>query len=139
MPFLDDDFDLNYEAEPDYVRYQVASSGERLAAGAIDFIICLLLLGLPLLNIILPIGYLLLRDALPFLKGQSLGKKLLKLRVLDEASGQPITGKYDKAVLRSLPHLIPLFNILDVALLFSSESKRYGDKWANTTIVVKEQ
>lgn len=87
------------------------------------------------------IAYLLTKDALPatggFFGGQSVGKKLMKIKVIKEDTGAGIEGDWGASIVRQISLLIPLFNLVDALMVFGDEKKRFGDKWANT-IVVKE-
>lgn len=74
--------------------------------------------------------YMLFRDALP--NGQSIGKKILKLQVVD-FQGKNISGQMGKAFLRSLPLIPPIWLIEAIRLIVGSN--RYGDIWAETKII----
>lgn len=122
---------------------QKASAGERFLAALIDGIICsiaqfiLITISssfLPLAYLV-SIGYLLTKDSLPFLEGQSIGKKVMKIKVIKDATGQSILNDWGSGVIRGLSLLIPLFNFVDALMVLSSESKRFGDKWAGTTVI----
>ena len=81
------------------------------------------------------IAYLLTKDALPFLEGQSIGKKLMGIKVIKEDTGQLLTNDYGTAITRQVSLLIPFFNIVDALMVFSEDRKRFGDKWAKTIVV----
>jgi uncharacterized RDD family membrane protein YckC len=116
--------------------FELASAGDRFVAALIDGLLCGLVSFIPVLGMIASIGYSLTKDALPFLDGQSIGKKAMKIRVLDAATGAPITNKYDKAAIRALSLIIPIFGFVDALMvLIDAERKRFGDKWANTVVV----
>ncbi|WP_428667263.1 RDD family protein [Runella sp.] len=90
---------------------------------------------------LIAIAYLLTKDAIPatsgFFGGQSVGKKLMKIKVIKEDTGQGIEGDWGASIVRQVSLLIPLFGFVDALMVFGDERKRFGDKWANT-IVVKE-
>lgn len=88
-----------------------------------DVMIILSFIGAPL--------YYLLNDGLP--NGQSLGKKLFRIQVVDEKTGQPC--RVGKSFLRNLPMVIPLVNIFDVMCIFGEKRQRLGDNWAGTIVV----
>ena len=90
---------------------------------------------LAFLGYIIAIGYMLTRDALPFLNGQSIGKKLMNIKAIKEDSGQMLTNDYATAITRQIPLFIPFFNIVDALMVFSDDKKRFGDKWAKTIVV----
>jgi uncharacterized RDD family membrane protein YckC len=77
----------------------------------------------------------LVRDALPFLDGQSIGKKAMKTRAVLEDSGAPITNDYKSSVLRNILLFIPIVSLVDALFIFGDERKRLGDKLAKTTVI----
>lgn len=94
---------------------------------------------LAILGWIIALGYSLTKDALPeisgFLGGQSIGKKLMKIKVIREDTGQGILGDYGTAIVRQVSLMIPLFGIVDAIMVLSDDRKRFGDKWAKTIVV----
>jgi uncharacterized RDD family membrane protein YckC len=86
------------------------------------------------------IGYLVTRDSLPFLEGQSVGKKAMKLRVMS-MEGKPITGNWEAALIRNAILLIPVFPLIELIVLLTREGKpdqgrRLGDEWSKTKVVI---
>ncbi|MUK94761.1 RDD family protein [Aliivibrio fischeri] len=74
--------------------------------------------------------YFLFSDGLP--KGQSLGKKLLGISVIDS-----ITGKYCsfyQSFLRNF--LTPVIGIFDLIFIFGKKRQRFGDKLAKTIVIL---
>ncbi len=80
------------------------------------------------LGITIALGYICFKDALPFLNGQSIGKKMLGIKVADANTGTDIKGKYLTAFLREVPTFIPLVSLIDALIIF-------GDSFANTVVV----
>ena len=117
-----------------------ASLGDRFLGGIIDWLIILAIsyllnnLGWTL-SYIVSAAYLLVRDALPFLEGQSIGKKVMKTRSVYEDSGAPITNDYKTSFLRNILLFIPIVGLIDALFIFSGERKRLGDKIAKTIVV----
>jgi uncharacterized RDD family membrane protein YckC len=128
---------------------QKADAVQRFAAAFIDgligYIPLLILTSLSYqlmpLGYLFVIGYMLTKDAIPvqggFFGGQSIGKKLMKIKVVKEDTGQGIEGDWGAAIVRQVSLLIPIFGFIDALMVLGSEGKRFGDKWANT-IVVKQ-
>lgn len=114
----------------------LATPFERLLAALIDGIL-ISLVSATGIGTVIGIAYHLTKDALPFLDGQSIGKKILKIRAICAETNQSIKNNYEKAMIRSVTLLIPIFNIIDAFLVFSKDRTRFGDQWAKT-IVVKE-
>jgi len=124
-----------------------ADAGVRFVAYLIDAVVAyipMLILGfinyrLSFLGILVAVGYIFTRDALPevggFLGGQSIGKKLMNIKVIKEDTGATILGDYGSAIIRQVSLAIPLFGIVDALMVFSAEKQRFGDKWAKTMVV----
>lgn len=120
----------------------------RVIAGAIDAVIGVTLL--VMLATILPFfagsisylaysGYMIARDSLPFLGGQSVGKKAMKIRAVT-LDGQSLVGKWETAVIRSGALLIAPFALVELIVLVTREGKpdcgrRLGDEWAKTKVI----
>lgn len=132
-----------------------ASIGNRIIATLIDFLVATaisitvgIVLGIiPFLpgfiesfvSSVSWIAYLLTRDSLPFLQGQSIGKKAMKLRAVT-LNGQPLTEKWEIGLFRNIPIVIPLGQIVELIVLATRQDKpaplqRLGDEWAKTKVV----
>lgn len=118
---------------------QLASIESRLGAQILDGIIALSLVfvalpvaafseRLALLGPGLCILYYLLSDALP--GGQSLGKRLLKIAVVEEASGFPCT--LAQSAMRNGTQVL---GFLDWLWIFGEQRKRAGDFLAHTRVI----
>ena len=116
----------------------------RMIAGIID---CFVAAGIYLvigmlsngLAMLVVIAYILSRDALPFLEGQSLGKKLMKLRAVT-MDGKKLTGDWQASIIRNLSIAIPVFGLVEAYILYSRQGgngalQRLGDEWAKTRVV----
>ena len=126
----------------------LAPFNTRMIAAVIDVVICiglqiaahLILPGfLSRVSLLLGFGYLVARDCLPFLGGQSVGKKAMKLRAVT-LDGQPLTGKWESGLIRSGVLMIPLFGLVELFVLLTREGKpgqgrRLGDEWAKTKVI----
>jgi uncharacterized RDD family membrane protein YckC len=92
----------------------------------------------PLGNLAL-LGYFLTRDALPFLEGQSIGKKIMKLRAVT-MEGKSLSGNWQASIVRNLSLVIPFFGLVEAYILYSRQGgggalQRFGDEWAKTRVV----
>lgn len=120
-----------------------ASALQRFVAAFIDgiigsipqYLLAFISMDLIFVGYAISIGYLLTKDALPFLNGQSVGKKLMGIKAIKEDTGQLLTNDYGTAITRQVSLLIPLFNLVDALMVFSDDKKRFGDKWAKTIVV----
>jgi uncharacterized RDD family membrane protein YckC len=88
-------------------------------------------------------AYFVTRDSLPFLGGQSVGKKAMKLRALSH-DGKSLMGNWEAALIRNGVLLIPFFALIELFVLLSREEKpgrgiRLGDEWARTKVMVVEE
>lgn len=136
---LADEFALAQAARAQQER--LAGIGARLAAFAIDLGVTLLAayvlfkwvaqpsqIGAQALVDILCWSYFLFRDAIP---GQSLGKRMLGLRVV----GMP--GEREVGLLRSFLRNLPLllFTVIDAMFMTGDRRMRLGDILARTTVL----
>ena len=115
----------------------LATPLDRFLAALIDGILMSVVSAIPL-GFIVGLAYALTKDALPFLDGQSIGKKLMKMRVVKEDPGAEITNDYGAAAVRGLSLLIPIFGLIDALMVFGQDRKRFGDKWAGTKVIKLE-
>ncbi len=84
-------------------------------------------------------AYLVTRDSLPFLGGQSVGKKAMKIRAVT-LDGKPLTGNWEAGGIRSGVLLLPFFFLVELYILLTRESgpdrgRRLGDEWAKTKVI----
>lgn len=125
------------EKEQDYiVGHPLATPMDRVLAGLIDWLL-IALVSATGFGAVIGLAYLLTKEALPPFDGQSIGKKILRIQVVDNDSYVPIKNRYEKSLIRNISLLIPVFQFIDALMIFSSDRKRFGDQWANT-IVIKE-
>lgn len=120
---------------PAFAANATASAGHRIGGYLIDALICVPLAFLPIVGWILIPAYILTRDALPFLDGQSLGKKALGIRAVD-ANGASLSGNWGPALVRNVVLFIPAFPLVElIVLLTNKDTQRLGDQWAKTKVV----
>ena len=118
--------------------------GKRIVAGVIDSLVAMAVgyvLAMVASSLFYPayIAVMLLRDSLPFLDGQSIGKKALGLKAVTEA-GASLSGNWKDGVVRNVPMVIPIFPIVELIILVINKDKpngdrRFGDQWAKTKVV----
>lgn len=132
-----------YSSSPSITSREKASAGQRFVALLIDVVILAIPLGFliavaPSMRFLLQlvgIVYMATRDTLPFFNGQSFGKKAMNIKVIREDTGAGIMGDYATGLIRYIPQIIPLLNIVDALMIFRDSSKRFGDDWAKTLVV----
>jgi uncharacterized RDD family membrane protein YckC len=118
----------------------LASPGVRLGAQLIDTVLIVLIVflsalvgmaapSLGLLGVVVALAYLLLADGLP--QGQSVGKRVLDIAVIDRRTLKPCT--YGQSFLRNF--LLALLGIIDWIFIFGRTHQRLGDRAANTIVV----
>jgi uncharacterized RDD family membrane protein YckC len=129
----------------------IGSFNSRVVAAAIDLLVAFgVIVGLSWL---LPdfagrlaqltgIAYFITRDSLPFLGGQSVGKKAMRLKVTT-SEGDSIVKNWQVALIRNGVLLIPFFALVEVYVLLTrdtgvSRGRRLGDEWAKTRVIVEE-
>ncbi len=126
---------------------KLASTGSRYVAQIIDQIIALCLaffvafiwdiIGLKgdfevAIAIIIYASYILFNDSMP--NGQSIGKKILSIKVINKTSGQNCT--LIEAFIRNITTVIPILAVIDAVMIFGSKKQRMGDKMANTLVII---
>lgn len=87
-------------------------------------------------------AYFVTRDSLPFLGGQSVGKKAMKLKVTT-LDGTSISENWTAALIRNGVLLIPFFALVEVFILLTRDNgvdcgRRLGDEWAKTRVIIEE-
>lgn len=86
-------------------------------------------------------AYFVTRDSLPFLGGQSIGKKAMKIKVLT-LDNQSLVGNWQIALIRNGILLIPFFVLIELYILLTRETqlergRRLGDEWAKTKVIME--
>lgn len=115
------------------INCKVAPLWKRFGAAAIDGVIVGALVFVPYVNFALMIGYALVRDSWRPLKGQSIGKRIFGIRVMNQFTGLDLMTDYHTDISRNLPLLI--FGIDLFVILFSPINQRIGDRRARTIVV----
>lgn len=103
------------------------------------FIDCIIAFGLamfPKIGWIFGLMYFLLKDALYFNKGQSFGKKIMKIKVCTSAN-ESLVNYPQKSIIRNLILLIPILNLVEI-YYFLFRSKRLGDVWSETSVLINK-
>ncbi|MBK3519784.1 RDD family protein [Carboxylicivirga marina] len=108
---------------------------ERLLAGIIDVSIVLGLSLFPRIGWIFGLIYFLFKDSLPFLKGQSFGRRLFKIKVVSNADDQSLVTTPDKALIRQIVFLVPLLNLVEI-FYFLFKKERLGAIWTSTKVIM---
>ncbi|WP_435892446.1 RDD family protein [Oceaniferula spumae] len=85
------------------------------------------------------IGYMVTRDSLPFLDGQSIGKRLIGLRAVT-ADGQSLSNNWNPGLIRNAILVVPLMPLVELIILFTKQEApegllRLGDQWAGTKVI----
>ena len=126
--------------QQDELLASLASPPQRFTAQFIDSIVTLLIFfpavlaspavrSLGVAGFLLAAAYLLLADGLP--NGQSIGKRVLDIRVIDQRTRKPCT--YLQSFVRNL--LLALLGIFDWIFIFGRKHQRLGDMAASTIVV----
>jgi len=110
-----------------------------VVAGGLSWIVASLI---PKLGPIVSIAYMLTRDALPFMEGHSLGKRIMKIKAVT-LDGKSLSGDWGTSILRNVLLAIPLVGLIEVVVLFVRKDKipirRLGDEWAKTKVIVAKE
>ena len=111
---------------------------ERVVALILDASIALALSIIPVVGYIVGALYFFLKDALPLANGESFGKHLYQLKLVDRETNQDLgKGKFEKSIIRSLILITPIINIIDI-VYFIKHEHRLADEWVNTSVIKKE-
>ena len=126
--------------EADFVTRLIAGIIDGFVAGVIQTILMKVSWPLGWLGFA---GYWLVRDALPFLDGQSLGKKLMKIRAV-EVSGKNLTNNWSASITRNILLAIPIVGLIEIYMLYTKKSenkplRRLGDEWAKTKVIMVKE
>ena len=129
-----------------------AALGNRLLATFLDAVVALgLALAVQLLDVLPFIeigdqlswvvlgGYIISRDSLSFLQGQSVGKKAMKLQAVT-MEGVSLEGNWRSGLVRNGVLVIPLFAFVELIVLLTRQDYpkpllRLGDEWARTKVI----
>lgn len=127
----------------------IAPFNTRLIAAVIDMVVAIGLVVAVAFTVspfvariawIVGLAYLVARDSLPFLGGQSVGKKAMKLQAVT-LDGKSLVGNWEPALIRNGVLAIPFFALIELFILLTREGKpergrRLGDEWAKTQVLV---
>jgi len=85
-------------------------------------------------------AYMVCRDSLSFLGGQSVGKKAMKIKTVT-VDGKSLVNNWEPALIRNAILAIPVFPLIELFVLLTREGKpeqgrRLGDEWAKTKVVI---
>ena len=82
-----------------------------------------------IMTITIPFAYFVLSDALP--NGQSIGKRLLSMSVINKSTGKPCS--VFQSIARNI--LTPILGVIDALLILGKKRQRLGDRMANTIVI----
>jgi uncharacterized RDD family membrane protein YckC len=130
--------------------YSLASVGSRFLARLIDCM-CILAIGLVSLLIFvvnewLPIiffiigcmGYIILQAYLLTVLGQSIGKKVMNIKIVKYDTGLNsgfVTNFLIREFLNELIGMIPFYELIDALFIFSDNNRCIHDRLANTIVI----
>ena len=82
---------------------------------------------------------ILIRDSLPVLEGQSIGKKVMKTKAVKE-DGSSLSGDWITGVTRNILLAIPLVGLAECFVILTRSGNaaaglRLGDEWAKTKVI----
>lgn len=121
-----------------YADNALATPMDRFLAALIDGVLMGIVGRITFVGSLVALAYFFTKDTLPFLDGQSIGKRLMKIKVINAETGEEITENYGAGVIRVLSLIIPIFNIVDAVMVLNTDRLRFGDKWAKTKVIKLE-
>jgi hypothetical protein len=107
---------------------------ERTLAAIIDIAIVVGLSFFPRIGWIVGLFYFLIKDSIPFLKGQSFGKKLMKMQAITLPEQESLVKYPEKSIIRGIITLIPVLNLIDIWYLYTT-GYRLVDRWTQTAVI----
>ena len=121
----------------DISQRQLATDGNRILAYLIDVLITIGVSFVPAVGWIAGSLYYLTRDGLPFLNGQSVGKRAMGIRAVT-TDGASLSNNWGPALIRNIVLFIPVFPLVELIVMLTNPNKqRLGDQWAHTKVVVE--
>ncbi|MFC7336664.1 RDD family protein [Haloferula chungangensis] len=133
------DEELAHEAPAPLNTRLLAGLIDGLVGGGLGFVVSLILPSQ--LATLVWIAYMMVRDCLPFLKGQSVGKTAMKLKVVKK-DGSDLVNDWQTGVIRNILMVIPIFGpLIEAVVLISRDGKpekgmRLGDDFVKTRVIV---
>ncbi len=120
---------------------RLATKQQRFVALLIDGILASLLTLVPFrIGWLLYAAYMLTRDALPFLDGQSVGKKLMKIRAVKGPEQLPLTNDWAASAMRNVSLVIPFVGLIEAILyLVGDKTTRLSDELLKTEVQVIQE
>ena len=130
--------------EFDHTNVTLAHPGKRYQGQFIDGVISIIMFAIlvyvkkkagiendffSVMTIAIPFAYFVLSDALP--NGQSVGKRVLSMSVINKATGKPCS--IFESIVRNI--LTPILGVIDAILILGKKRQRLGDKMANTIVI----
>jgi len=95
-----------------------------------------------IISLIVPAVLWLTRDSLPFLEGQSIGKKLMKTKAV-KLDGSSLSGDWATGATRNILFAIPFGGLVEGIIFLirkdgDQKGTRLGDDWAKTKVISVE-
>jgi len=107
---------------------------ERILAAVIDVAIAFGLTLFPKIGWVFGLVYFLFKDGLPFSKGQSFGRRLFGIQVVQQKDETSLVTNPDKALIRQIIFFIPFLNLVEVYCFFFL-AHRKGELWSDTKVI----
>jgi len=137
--------DSPVDGTPETVPGVEADLGKRIVAALIDTVVAMAVAvaaGLIMNRLSYPAfaAYMLTRDSLPFLDGQSIGKKVMSIRAVSE-TGKSLSGDWNSGLIRNISMVIPFGSLVELIIMVVNKDKpsglrRLGDQWGKTKVIL---
>ena len=122
--------------QPGTPELRKADNGNRIVAYLIDCLVMIPVFLIPILGLFVGVAYYITRDSLPFLDGQSIGKKIVGIVVIKLNGNALETNDYlVRWAYRAVDFGMSFFSVGTISILMSEKNQRLGDMIANTTVV----
>ncbi len=137
--------DSTEDITPETIPGAEADLGKRIVGALIDSIVAIAVAvaaGLIMNRLSYPafVAYMLTRDSLPFLDGQSIGKKVIGTQAVSE-TGKSLSGDWTSGLIRNISMVIPFGSLVELIIMVVNKDKpgglrRLGDQWGKTKVVL---
>jgi len=124
--------------ETDLMKRFLGAFIDAIVAAGVGHIVGLIT-GSSILSLLVTSVAWLVRDSLPFLEGQSLGKKIMKTKAV-KADGSSLSGDWTTGAIRNILMAVPFGGLVESVVILVRSGKpeagmRLGDEWAKTKVI----
>lgn len=126
------------DVEVDLVNRFLGALVDSLVAGGLGYL-ATAATGVSVVQYVVVAIVLLTRDSLPFLEGQSIGKKVMKTKAV-KLDGSSLSNDWVTGAIRNILLAVPIVGLIECFILLTRSGNpragfRLGDDWAKTKVI----